>query len=176
MILSFNKKPAFETVYEENYEKLYKYVYMLLLSREDTEDIVSETFITAFKSYEEYDQRKASVITWLSRIAHNKAIDLIRSGAYKSRNPLPEMETEGYQYPAPAEMTEINETVDSILSGLSSKEREFLNLRYGLELSDKEVASLLGEKENTISKRYQRLLKKCRDIANDMTKITDAIK
>ena len=166
MILSFNKKPTFETVYEENYEKLYKYAYMMLINREDAEDIVSETFMTAFSRYDEYDQEKGSVTTWLSRITHNKAIDLVRSGYYKSRNPLPENEEKGAADDSLQGMDGINETADLILSRLDIKERELLNLRYGLELSDKEIAALVGEKENTISKRYQRLLKKCREIAN----------
>lgn len=166
MIVSFNKKPAFETVYEENYEKLYKYVYMVLLNREDAEDIVSETFIAALAHYEEYDPGKGSVITWLSRIAYNKAMNYLKSGAYKSRTPLPETDVEGALDLDITELTAANETADHILSCLDISEREFLNLRYGLQLSDKEIGAMLDEKENTINKRYQRLLKKCRDIAN----------
>ncbi len=166
MIVSFYKKPAFETVYEDSYHKLYKYAYMLVLNREDAEDVVSETFITAFSHYDEYKPEKGSIITWLSSIAHNEAIDLMRSAAYKSRSPMPEKDIRGGTDPAITKMTETNETVEYILSRLSVKEREFLNLRYGLELSDKEIGALLDEKENTINKRYQRLLKKCRDIAD----------
>lgn len=166
MIVSFTRKPPFETVYEENYEKLYKYIYMLLINREDTEDIVSETFMTAFSGYDEYDPARGSIITWLSRIAHNKAVDLLRSGYYKSRNPLPEEESEGAEDAGITAADGSDETVDHILSCLDIKEREFLNLRYGLQLSDKEIGDMLDMKENTVSKRYQRLLKKCRDIAN----------
>ena len=63
-------------------------------------------------------------------------------------------------------MDESNDMADLILSCLDIKEREFLNLRYGLQRSDKEIGSMLDMKENTVNKRYQRLLKKCRDIAN----------
>ena len=166
MIVSFTRKPPFESVYEENYEKLYKYIYMMLINREDTEDIVSETFMAAFLCYDEYDPARGSIITWLSRIAHNKAIDLLRSGDYKSRNPLPDLDTEGAEDAGLSGMDESNDMADLILSCLDIKEREFLNLRYGLQLSDKEIGSMLDMKENTVNKRYQRLLKKCRDIAN----------
>ena len=166
MIVSINRKPAFESVYSDNYERLYRYCYMLLLNREDAEDIVSETFFAAYRNYSDYDPGKANVITWLSRIAHNKAVNLLKSSDYKSRNPLPETYEKGDPDPLIEEMTEINETADRILSYLSLEEREFLNLRYGLELSDKEIGVMLSEKENTVSKRYQRLLKKCRDIVN----------
>ncbi len=168
MILSFNNKPAFETVFKDNYQKLYKYVYMLLLNREDTEDIVSETFTAAFSCYADYDSEKGNVLTWLSKIAHNKVINLRLSGNYRNRTSLSDEDIrkilDSKEY---TEMEAVNETAEHILLQLSIKEREFLNLRYGLELSDKEIGALLNEKENTIIKRYQRLLKKCRDIVND---------
>ncbi|MCR5023635.1 MAG: sigma-70 family RNA polymerase sigma factor [Lachnospiraceae bacterium] len=166
MIVSINAKPAFESVYSDNYEKLYRYCYMLLLNREDAEDILSETFLAAYRNYSDYDPGKANVITWLSKIAHNKAINLLKSSGYKNRNPLQEVIEKGKPDPLIEEMTEINETADRILSCLSLEEREFLNLRYGLELSDKEIGALLSEKENTVNKRYQRLIKKCRDIVS----------
>ena len=34
-------------------------------------------------------------------------------------------------------------------------------MRYVLELKDAEVADILGLKEKTVNKRYQRLLQKC---------------
>ena len=37
-------------------------------------------------------------------------------------------------------------------------------MRYVLELKDAEVAVILGIKEKTVNKRYQRLLKKCLNI------------
>ena len=37
----------FAQVYEENYDRIYKYVFSILLSREDTEDVVANTFVTA---------------------------------------------------------------------------------------------------------------------------------
>ena len=169
MVISINRKQPFETVYENYYDRLYKYTYMILLNREDTEDIVSETFMAAYAHYDDYDPEKSSIQTWLSRIAHNKALDLINSSAYKNRNPLDDEDTRGASDPALTKMTEINDKADRILSALAIGEREFLNLRYGLELSDKEIGALLNEKENTVSKRYQRLLKKCRDIANRFT-------
>ena len=167
MIQSVSKKKTFEAVYEESYEKLYKYAYMLLLNREDAEDIVSESFMAAFSHYAEYDPDKGSILAWISRIAHNKAINLMNSSYYKSRNPIPKEDIQGTGDHLLSGMTATNETAELILSHLDLQEREFLNLRYGLELSDKEIGKMLDMKENTVSKRYQRLLRKCRDIADN---------
>ncbi|MBR4755027.1 MAG: sigma-70 family RNA polymerase sigma factor, partial [Lachnospiraceae bacterium] len=48
------KKP-FEEVYQECYERVYNTIYIRILNRENTEDIVQDTFIKAMKAYESYD-------------------------------------------------------------------------------------------------------------------------
>ena len=48
------------------------------------------------------------------------------------------------------------------LGNFCPREREFLELRYGLELSDGEIALIYGTSREAIRKRYERLLAKCR--------------
>ena len=54
-----------------------------------------------------------------------------------------------------------------LYSKLSAGEREFLNMRYAIQMSDSEVAEILGIPVKTVNKRYQRLLAKCRGILED---------
>ena len=157
-------KPDFERVYDENYDRVYKYTYSILLNKEDTEDVVSSTFIAAFSAYDRYDPSRASVATWLMRIAHNEAINLVRSAAYSKRSEMPEY----YEVPdstdGPASGLEDRDMVLYLYSKLSAAEREFLNMRYAMQLRDSEVAEAMGLPVKTVNKRYQRLLAKCRDI------------
>ena len=59
-------KPAFETVYETYYDKIYRCAYTILLNRENAEDVVAETFLAAYAAYRDYDPARASLATWLS--------------------------------------------------------------------------------------------------------------
>ena len=157
------KKPAFDQVYEENYDRVYKYTYSILLNREDTEDVVSNTFMAAYAAYDRYDPEKSSPATWLMRIAHNEAINLVRSAAYSKRTAMPEY----YEVPDNSDDSvrglEDRDSVLYLYSKLSSAEREFLNMRYVMQLKDAEVAEALGLPVKTVNKRYQRLLVKCRE-------------
>ena len=54
-----------------------------------------------------------------------------------------------------------------ILSCLNDKERDLLSMRFGLELSYKEMAQLLSSNEKAVGKKMERLLDKCRNIAKD---------
>ena len=167
-ILQFVRKPDFSSVYEEYYDRIYKYVYTILLHKENTEDIVAETFIAAYKNYGSYDPQKASVATWLTRIAHNNAVNLVRSAAYRTRAEMPERDIHGAEDPALLQLEEDNDTVVKLYARLSADEREFLNMRYAMELKDAEIAEILGLQTKAVNKRYQRLLKKCRDIVAEI--------
>ena len=166
-VIPFRSKPPFETVYEECYDRVYKYVYMLLLHKETAEDIVAETFLAAYKNYDRFDPQRASVITWLTRIAHNNAINLVRSSAYRLRAEMPERDVYGEEDSDLLRLEEENDTILQLYRKLDKKDREFLNMRYAMELRDAEIAEIMGMNTKAVNKRYQRLLKKCRDILGD---------
>ena len=153
-------KPDFETVFETYYDRIYRYAYTILLNRENAEDVVEETFLAAYATYSGYDPARASLATWLTRIAHNKAVNLVRSAAYRKETVL----TEDSPDHDPAAQDEARYTVLWLYARLTREEREFLNLRYVMELSDKEVAALYGLEPKAVNKRYQRLLKRCREL------------
>ena len=159
-------KPGFEELFDTYYDRLYNYAYSLLLHREDAENIVSETFLAAYVSYDRYDPNIASPGTWLFRIAHNKAVDLVKSASYKRTEELPE-DTDVQSHEDFTKDVETREEILYLYSRLSVEEREFLDMRYVMELKDAEVAEMYGVPVKTINKRYQRLLAKCRKILED---------
>jgi RNA polymerase sigma factor (sigma-70 family) len=61
----------------------------------------------------------------------------------------------------------INQQLYRILQHLSPQEREFLNLRYGMQLSNDEIGAIYSINGKAVSERYRRLLKKCREIAKE---------
>ena len=153
-------KPDFETVFEVYYDRVYKYAYTILLNRENAEDVVEETFLAAYVAYPGYDPARSSLATWLTRIAHNKAVNLVRSAAYRRETAMPE----GLADRSPSVQDEPRYTVLWLYARLTQEEREFLDLRYAMELSDKEIAALYGLEPKAVNKRFQRLLKRCRQL------------
>lgn len=63
-----------------------------------------------------------------------------------------------------------NEKLYNILIHLSDEERDFLELRYELNLKNQEIADILGISVKAVDNRYRRLLEKCRDIAEGKVK------
>ena len=159
------EKPDFESLYEAYYDRLYSYVYSILLNRENAEDVVAETFFAAYSAYDRYDPKSAAPVTWLTRIAHNQAVDLVKSAAYSKIDPLDEFYDEAAAGDLEGDVIDRAEAHDLVLrlyGRLTKAEREFLNLRYGMELSDVKIAAFYDLPVKTVNKRYQRLLARCR--------------
>ena len=161
------KQPDFETVYEMYYDRVFKYAYTILLNKEDAEDVTAETFVAAYRNYSRYDAQKASMATWLTRIAHNRAVNLRRSAAHTKRAEWTETSdqiSDGTDFTGRVENAD---TVLHLYAQLRPEERELLNMRYVMELKDREIGALLGLPDKTVNKRLQRLLAKCRGILED---------
>ena len=159
-------KGRFEDIYEEHYGAVYNYVYRILLHRQNTEDVVSETFLKAMRTFDRYDARKASVLGWLCGIAHNCAVDFLRAHAVRQSLSVEELAD------LPADARNVWDTdspeyeARELLRRLRADERELLTMRYWLGLSEREIGQALGITEKAVSARFRRLLEKCRKLVN----------
>ncbi|GGU54250.1 RNA polymerase subunit sigma-70 [Lentzea flava] len=139
------------------------YCYRMLGSGFEAEDAVQETLVRAWKAYDSFDPSRASLRTWLYRIATNICIDMLRSAQRRALAidlrpaggdfgaPLPER---AFVQPVPdarvlPEDTAIRrETVRlafvAALQHLPPRQRAVLILRDVLAWKADEVATLLS--------------------------------
>ena len=159
------RKEPFEKVYEVYFSSIYNYVYAQVLHRERAEDLVSETFIKAMTHYDSYDPAKASVRTWLTRIAKNTIIDEFRKTGGKGTVSLDDEET--YVEPSVEDEYDVfkedtERIVYEILQRVSPEERELLSMIYFQKMKNEEIGAVLGISAKAVSARHHRLLERCK--------------
>jgi RNA polymerase sigma-70 factor, ECF subfamily len=71
-------KDAFRVLVERHSRSIYRVAYRMTNDQQDTEEIVQETFLRAYKSLERFELR-ANFGTWLYRIAINRSLDFLSS-------------------------------------------------------------------------------------------------
>ncbi len=76
-LASEGSQQAFEELVRKYRGLIYNLIYRMVGNREETEDLVQETFVKAFRSLKSFNEEFA-FSTWLYKIATNHTIDLLR--------------------------------------------------------------------------------------------------
>lgn len=153
---------AFAAVFESLRPVVHSVAYRLV-GADDADDVVSETFLKAWKALPNF-QGQADVKTWLYRITHNCALDFIRARQRRpadslSQNPnddrtINDLEDERAASPsAEIEQAEGRHRLQAAIAQLDEAHRVTVLLRYADDLSYKEIAAATGVSMGTVMSR-----------------------
>ncbi|MFB7716745.1 sigma-70 family RNA polymerase sigma factor [Nocardia sp. NPDC056100] len=95
---------AFRALTEPHRRELQVHCYRMLGSFQDAEDALQDTMLAAWRGLERFDGR-ASLRTWLYRIATNRCLDALRSA---HRRPAKQWDIPGIEPPEPTGLGEIH--------------------------------------------------------------------
>jgi RNA polymerase sigma-70 factor (ECF subfamily) len=153
----------FERLYEDHAQALFGFLAYRTGDRTLAEEVMSESFERALRARKRYDPGRASAKTWLYSIALNCLRDHQRRQGAEVRALDRVGAPAGIDLDDPnLDRADTRDEVQRALAALSDEEREVVALRYGGELTAKEAAKLLGEKETTVEGRLYRALRKLR--------------
>ena len=143
---------AFAKLYESNFDRVYRYLYVRLGNQAESEDLTQEVFAKVLEVIGSFQWRNVPFASWLFRIAHNKMIDHIRRERRIERVDSDEtvLSLDG---PDPVEIAEHNLQLEKVrhnIGRLSPAQREVIWLRFGAGLSTIEAASALGKSTGTV--------------------------
>jgi len=154
----------FERLYAEHAQRLFAFLVYRTGDRVLAEDVMADTFEAAFRARARFDRRRASERTWLYTIALNRLRDHGRRAAAEARA-LERVAGDGssLQTDSALEALEARDRVVRSLGVLSDEEREAVALRFGAELTLKEIAAALDQPMTTVEGRVYRALRKLRE-------------
>jgi RNA polymerase sigma factor (sigma-70 family) len=137
--------------------RLYSYVAYRIGDGPDAEDVTAETFARAVRSRHTYDQRRGAPITWLMAISRSVLSD--RTSQPVPMADLPE--------PAPdesfADRTATRLEIQEAVAQLPERERELIGLRYGADLTARQIGELLQMTPHAVESALSRAVAHLRE-------------
>ena len=86
-------RAALRALYEATSAKLFGVCLRILSDREESEDVLQDVYVTVWRRADRFDAARASVTTWISTIARNRAIDRLRArGPLAKADPVEDLE------------------------------------------------------------------------------------
>lgn len=149
-------------LFERTAPSVYRLSYSLLLHAQDAEDVVQEVFVYVFRNLHRYDPQRGSFQTWLYTIT------VSRSRNARRRKLLPMVDLGhllqfGLEPHAPPEegpesaalRRDAERALAKALKTLSPRLREAVVLRYGGQLTYREMSAILNCPEKTAESRVR---------------------
>lgn len=161
LISENDKEKAFKELLDLYQERLYWHIRKLVITHENANDVLQNTFLRIYKSLPNFKQNSA-LHTWMYRIAYNESIRFLEENKRKSFDSIDDVSktylntlvSDSY-----FEGNEIQLKLQQILAALPEKERQIFQMKYYDDLKFHEVAAITRIKENTLKTIYYKTVK-----------------
>ncbi len=148
---------AFDMLLHRHKSRIYTAIYMIVKDRYEAEDLLQDTFIKAVNTIKggRYNE-EGKFLPWISRIAHNLAIDRFRRNKRYPEVVLEDgsrifdsMQFSEESYEAKQLLRDTRSRIRDLIKELPAEQKEVLIMRHYLEMSFQEIADRTGVSINT---------------------------
>jgi RNA polymerase sigma-70 factor, ECF subfamily len=161
---------AFSELYDRFAGAIYRFINMKLRHREQSEDVLQEVFIKAWRGLSGFEVKQGHFSAWLYRIATNAVNDHFRKAYRKPENLELNENMEVYAKEETSEEMDKAQDFSRIknaLEFLPIKYKEVLELRYVQDLTIEETSFALKKSKLAVRLSQHRALKKLREILGE---------
>ncbi len=170
--VKFQKDPdAYGELYDLYVERIYRFVFFKVRSKEDAEDISAEVFLKVWQYIKNSDTKIGNLNALLYRTARNAVIDYYRE---KRRTDLSLTEQEYFEkivdsrnMEREVEMKIELETVEKYLDQLKDEYRDVLLLRHVESFSLDEIATIMQKSSSNVRVILHRATKRLKELMHD---------
>jgi len=161
---------AYGTIVERYQRKIYRVAQAILRDEMEADIVTQDVFVQAYSSLGRF-QQKSELATWLTRIAINRARDVIRRkrvrsfftiGQPESEGGIPELRDGQPDAERLAMSTQLLSSIEQAVSALSEQQRIIFSLRHYEDLSLEEIAASLNLRPGTVRTHLFRAIHKLR--------------
>ena len=143
-----NDMKAFDELYEHFFRIVYNMVYFRVKNADTADDITSDIFLKATRNLKNFDSRKASFATWISRITVSVCTDYFRTNGKTQESSWDD--TFGLASDSkeqPEQQFILNENKKLLLKALetlSEREQKIIEMMFWFDMTHVEIAEVLA--------------------------------
>jgi len=154
------QKDCFTEIVEKYQRQIFVYILRLLnFHEQDAEDTLGQTFMKCYQNLAGFNN-SLKFSSWLYRIAHNEAVNLIRKKSKEYTFELKQtLEIANFDFDKPKKAD-----LEKILTKLKTEDNNILNLFYFQEKSIKEIGEILKISDSNVKVKLNRARNKAKEI------------
>lgn len=157
-----NRNDAFNLIVRKYQERLYWHIRKIVISHEDTDDVLQNTFIKAYQGLEKF-REDASLFTWLYRIATNESLTFLkkeRKRIFYSIDDYQQQLVRTLVSDPHFDGDELQLKLQKAIIRLPEKQRLVFNMKYFDEMKYENMSAILGTSVGALKASYHHALKK----------------
>jgi len=157
------KEKAFTELVHKYQERLYWHIRRMVITHDDTNDILQNVFIKVWKGLEGF-RAASGLYTWLYRIATNETLTWLDQQRKRTTIPLGSDDEQNLSAKLEAQIgfdsNKLEWRLQQAIQSLPEKQRIVFNLRYYDEMPYEEMSSVLNTSEGALKASYHHAVKK----------------
>ena len=158
------REKAFNTLVHEYQEVLYWQIRRLVITHDDADDVLQNTFVKAWMALDEF-RAESKISTWLFRIAINESLSFLEK---KKRSTDIISGTDDYlrnQLLADPyfDGDETQALLQEAINQLPEKQKAVFNLKYFQEMKYEDMSQIMGTSIGALKASYHHAVKKITD-------------
>jgi len=161
---------AYAALYDKYVERIYRFVYLKVSSKEYAEDITSDVFLKTWNYLVGPSGKEIKSFSGLVyRIARNRVVDFYRERGRRQQQEQPIEELASDPSVRASQEKDVDTIIehDSIVATIMQLKQEYQDiifLKHVEELSTREIAEILGKKQTAVRVTLHRAMKVLREM------------
>ncbi len=156
------REKGYRQLVDRYQERIYWQVRKMVLSHDDTHDVVQNVFIKVYKGISSF-KGDSKLSTWLFRIAYNESVTFLNKRARQLKvtdQELADRMVSNLEADVHFTSSEVELALQKALASLPARQKQIFNLRYYDEIKFKDIAEILDLSEGAVKSSYHIAAKK----------------
>jgi RNA polymerase sigma-70 factor (ECF subfamily) len=156
-----SRNHAFGLLVSEYGQRLYWHIRKMVISHDDTDDVLQNTFIKAFQGFDSF-RGESSLFTWLYRIATNETLSFLdkRKRLMAGTGEINDRVIASLHADTEFSGDEIQRKLQIAIQQLPEKQRLVFNMKYFDEMKFNDMSEILGTSVGALKASYHHAVKK----------------